>query len=89
MTLIKIDEVLKSQGKTRYWLAKETKTTYQNMVNLIEGKTTSAKFDLLEKICLALECKLDDIIEFIDTSKGSIVKEDKIDNIFNDNFWHD
>lgn len=68
MVLIKIDELLEQQGKTRYWLAKETGVTYPNIVKLIEGKTTSIKFELLEKICTALNCSPNSIIHFVKES---------------------
>lgn len=65
-TKIKIDELLKLKGKTKYWLSKETGITYPNLDKLIKNETSSIKFDFLEKICKALECDLTDIIEFVD-----------------------
>lgn len=58
-----IDEVLASQGKTRYWLAKEIGFAYHNLVKLCEGKTTSIKFELIENICKALKCTPNDIFK--------------------------
>lgn len=59
---IQIDQLLQERGKTRYWLAKEVGIAYQNLVNLCDGKTTSIKFELLEKICKALDCEPNDIL---------------------------
>ena len=65
MIVIKIDEILKSKNKTRYWLAKETCMTYPNLVNLCKSDTASIKFKLIEKICKVLECEISDIIEIV------------------------
>lgn len=58
---INIDLQLKKKNKTRYWLAKEINITYQNLTNLCEGKTSSVKFSIIEKICNALNCTPNDI----------------------------
>ncbi|HBF0595770.1 TPA: helix-turn-helix domain-containing protein [Clostridioides difficile] len=59
---IQINELLKSKGKSKYWLSKQTGMTQQNMGKLASGQTTSIKFELLEKICLALECTPNDVL---------------------------
>ena len=61
---INIDEKLNELGKTRYWLSKEVGITYQNIMRLCNGQTNSIKFDLIEKICKALNCTPNDIFEF-------------------------
>lgn len=58
---INIDNVLKQQNKTRYWLAKQTNMTYQSVMKLCNNKTTSIQFDIIEKICIALNCTPNDI----------------------------
>lgn len=58
-----IDELLNEKGKTRYWLSTQTGITYPNIYKLAENKTTSLKFELLEKICIALECTPNDILK--------------------------
>ena len=46
---IVIDEILKQQNKTRYWLAKEIGVTYPNIMKLCNSETESIKFDILER----------------------------------------
>ena len=58
-----IDELLSKKGKTRYWLSTQTGITYPNIYKLAGNKTISLKFDLLEKICIALECTPSDILK--------------------------
>lgn len=63
MVKITIDEILKQKGKTKYWLIKETELNFHTVTNLVKNKTTSIKFETLEKICKALDCKPNDIIQ--------------------------
>lgn len=58
---INIDEILNHQNRSRYWLAKETGITYPNITNLCNGKTSSIKFEMIEKICHVLQCTPNDI----------------------------
>ena len=60
---VKLDEVLKSKGRTKYWLSKQTGITQQNIGKLVNGKTTSVKFENIDAICTALECEIGDIFE--------------------------
>jgi len=63
MLIVKIDTVLAKQNKTVYWLSKQTGISQFSMGKIVKGKTTSIKFDLLEKICLALNCEAGDILK--------------------------
>ena len=58
---IVINELLRQKDKTRYWLAKEIGVTYPNIMKLCNNKTESIKFDILEKICVLLECTPNDV----------------------------
>lgn len=64
MIYIKLGEVLKEKGYTKYWLAKETDINFQTISLLERNETKSIRFETLEKICKALKCKPNDIIEF-------------------------
>jgi putative transcriptional regulator len=60
---VRIDELLRQQGKTRYWLSKEINFTYPNMMKLCNNETESIKFEILEKICFSLNCTPNDVLE--------------------------
>lgn len=60
---INIDKLLIDQDKSRYWLAKELGMTYQNVMRLCNNETVSIKFELIEKICKALNCTPNDIFD--------------------------
>ena len=92
MIRITLDEILAIKGKTKYWLAKETDINYQTLLLLQQNKTTSIRFETLEKICIALDCTPNDIIKidrdipidletlgFVDHNiTVNVVKDDKI-----------
>lgn len=61
--IIKINNILKEQEKSIYWLANEINITYSNCHKLINNSTTSIKFDIIEKICITLNCTPNDIFE--------------------------
>lgn len=62
MLNVKIDEILLTKGKTRYWLAKQCGISQNNLIKICNGETTSIRFDTLEKICKILNCSVTDIL---------------------------
>lgn len=57
-----LHDVLKSKGKSQYWLSQKSGVTTANINNICNGKTTSIKFNVLEKICNTLECTPNEIL---------------------------
>ncbi len=49
-------EILKRKGKTKYWLYKQMNMTYTNFNNIVTNKTSSIKYENIEKLCTILEC---------------------------------
>ena len=64
MIIAKINHALEIRGKTLYWLANETGLSYPTVHQLANEKNTSVSFITLNKICRALECSLNDILEY-------------------------
>jgi putative transcriptional regulator len=62
---VKIDELLKKRGRTRYWLVKQTGITYPAVMKLCEGETQRIEFSTLSAICNALECQPGELLENI------------------------
>lgn len=58
-----IDVMLEQNSKSRYWLAKEVNMSYNALAKLCDGKTESVRFSVLDSVCMALSCKIEDIIE--------------------------
>jgi putative transcriptional regulator len=65
-----LDEVIAEKGHTRYWLALRTGISQQNLGRIARGETTGIEFDLLERICEALECQPGDLLKHIKDEKG-------------------
>lgn len=59
---IKINELLEKQGKSRYWLSKQTGITHQNLTKIARNETVSIRFEYIESICKALNCTPNDLL---------------------------
>ena len=57
---IALQDILTSQGKTIYWLSKQTGITQQALAKLAKNDTDRITFDNLEKICRALNAMPND-----------------------------
>ena len=61
MLSLKINKILEKQGKTPYWLGKQTGISQNNILKICNGETSTIRFDTLEKICKALNCSINDL----------------------------
>ena len=61
MLSLKINKILEEQGKTPYWLGKQTGISQNNILKICNGETSTIRFDTLEKICKALNCSINDL----------------------------
>ena len=64
MIKITLDKALNNAGITRYELAKRTGIQYQIIDNYYKNKVKRYDSYILERICGALDCKIEDIIEY-------------------------
>lgn len=64
MIKLTLDKALKNAGVTRYELAKRTGIQYQIIDNYYKNKVKRYDSYILERICSALDCKIQDIIEY-------------------------
>ncbi len=55
MAKLRIEEILKEKSRSRYWLAKEMGMHYISLKKLIEGSTTSIRFDTLDSLSRILD----------------------------------
>lgn len=60
---ITLDEKLHTLGITRYELAKRSEIGYQTVDNYYKNKVVRYDKDILLKICEALNCDINDIIQ--------------------------
>ena len=61
MLSLRINEILEQQGKTPYWLGKQTGISQNNIGKICNGETSTIRFDTLAKICIALDCSINDL----------------------------
>ncbi len=60
---LRVLDILKEKGKTKYWLYMQMGLSYQNLNNLITNKTSGIKFENLQSLCDVLECTPNDLFE--------------------------
>ena len=70
MIEIRVNELL--NGRTFYWLAKQTSISHTTLWRLKKGKAFGINFDTLEKLCQALKCQPGDVLSL--TNGKKIVK---------------
>lgn len=66
MVRLRIVEILKEQGHTKYWLYKRMDMSYQNFSRLINNETGSIRFENIEKLSRILNCPIGDLFEIVD-----------------------
>ena len=59
---VTLDQMLDSRGVSQNQLAKDTGISTSTLRNLNHNRTTRISFDVLEKICLYLNCGIEDIL---------------------------
>ena len=60
---LRLYEILKEQGKTKYWLYIRLGLSYQNFNRIMNNQTTSIKFTTLKSLCEILNCTPDYLFE--------------------------
>lgn len=58
---LRILDILKEKGKTKYWLYNQLGLSYQNFNNIVNNNTSGIKFSNLKAICEILECTPNDL----------------------------
>ncbi|AMK71822.1 MULTISPECIES: helix-turn-helix domain-containing protein [Bacillus] len=73
MIKFKLDKLLEKHDKSMYWLSRKTEirpNTISKWVNneqlSEEEKVKSINVEALDRICKVLNCKLEDVIEFVE-----------------------
>src|SRR5881397_3580458 len=71
---VRIDELLGKQGRSFYWLSKETGISYTTLWRLKKGKALGINFATLVKLCQALKCQPGDVIKVPANTRNSASK---------------
>ena len=65
MVRLRVLDILKEKGHTKYWLYKQMDLSYQNFNRMIMNKTSSIRFENLDKLSTILDCPIGDLFEKI------------------------
>ena len=63
---LKLDKTLSDMNISRYELSKRTGIRYQIIDNYFKNRVVRYDSYVLERICTALKCGIDDILEYIE-----------------------
>ena len=72
MVRLTIDRYLKECGVTRYELAKRTDIKFQTIDRYYKNRVVRYDSYILDRICTALGCSLDDILEFVEDGEACL-----------------
>lgn len=75
MIKIRVGELL--DGRTFYWLAKQTNISYTTLWRLKKGKALGINFDTLEKLCRTLRCQPGDVLSLTNGKKTTAGRKTK------------
>lgn len=65
MIIINIEELLKKNNKSKYWLKQKMNLTSRNINRIINGETTSISFKYIEEFCYYLNCTPGELITYV------------------------
>jgi len=60
---IKLSELLEKRGKSLYAVSKETGVAYNALSKIKNNKVSGITFDVMEKLCLNLDCSPNDLFQ--------------------------
>lgn len=63
MVYLRVDDLLKKENKSRYWLVKRMEGNYRTINNMLYKETISIRFDTIDKLCKIFHCKPGDLFE--------------------------
>ena len=66
MIKLNVLDLLKKNGKTKYWLYKQLGMSYQNFNKMINNETKTIRYENIETICYLLNCTPNDLFSFTD-----------------------
>ena len=65
MIKVNLDNLLKKNGKTKYWLGKITGASNDLLKRICDGDTSAMSFKYIEAFCILLNCTPNDLFTII------------------------
>ncbi len=63
MIRLRVLELLKEQGKTKYSVYKQLGMSYQNFNRMVNNETKSIQYENIEALCIIFDCTPDKLFE--------------------------
>ena len=63
MIKLRVLDLLKQNGKTKYWLYKQLGMSYQNFNKMVNNETKSIRYKNIETMCLLFNCTPNDLFD--------------------------
>lgn len=70
MIKLNVLELLKSKGKTKYWLYIQMGMSYQNFNKMVNNQTKSIQYENIELLCNIFECLPNDLFKIVPDTKN-------------------
>ncbi len=64
MVKLRVAELLKENGMTKYALYKQLGMSYQNFNRMINNETKSIRYEMIETLCLIFNCEPNDLFDY-------------------------
>lgn len=66
MLKLRVLDLLKKNGKTKYWLYMQLGMSYQNFNKMINNETKSIKYENIEIMCRLFNCTPNELFDITD-----------------------
>lgn len=66
---VKLNDIMVEKGVSTYQLSSKANIRFQTIQNLRKNTSSRIDFEVLAKICCALDVKVSDIIEYVSLNK--------------------
>ena len=63
MIKLRVLQILKEKGKTKYWLWNQLNMSYQNFNKMVNNETTGIKYENIRLLCEILDCTPTDLFD--------------------------
>ncbi|HIS38229.1 MAG TPA: helix-turn-helix transcriptional regulator [Candidatus Onthousia faecavium] len=73
MVKVNIEELLKRNRRSKYWLCQKMNITSRNLNRIIRGETSSISFKYIEMFCYLLDCTPNELLIISEDIKEEII----------------
>lgn len=70
-----VNHLLQKSGKTKYWLAQQLGTSWQNVDKFVNNQTKSISYERIEALCEIFNCTPNDLFDY-----PKVVSSEKTDS---------